>query len=587
MLHMLRRFTLRKLMLAAFSFVLLIAVIGTGIFSIRLYTTDSRKNIESNMTVVTNQIGRNLDTGFQNAYSSLFLLESNSSYIQLKSTPSGQMSQNQIATYYLTLQKAMSILVSSSSQTIYGMGFNLNSGRNSLQAYQNSMLQLNTDLDQWRESFPEDGYYWIDAGQYRDLIPDGNIRAAFFHLQKSYTGSGLDLSIVAISNDFLTRDLDVSAINQDASLSILTDNSLIASRENDASEKILAEADTVRATTPAGAAASQFLDQYFIVSRQISECPWILVYSVQENRVSNLASLRKDIIVLDATVFLLVLGLVYLISYMLTRSLFSLKKAVQDPDFLSHEIKIESYSEVTALSRAIEKMRQETVNLIEQVKEEQKEKSKLTLNLLQEQIKPHFLYNSIYSCMQLCDSGQSTKASRLLKSLADFYRIGLSRGKTIVTVRSEMEHIKNYLTIMHFRYDGLFDYTIDCPEELLTCCIPRLTLQPVVENAIYHGIKLRHTKGNIYIVGYTQDQETGYIEVHDDGQGFTPQQLQLVQEDLTSVDLQNNRTGYGLLNINARLKLLLGPESGIEITSAPEDTCVRIIFRMSRQEDTR
>ena len=162
----------------------------------------------------------------------------------------------------------------------------------------------------------------------------------------------------------------------------------------------------------------------------------------------------------------------------------------------------------------------------------------------------------------------------------------LSHGKNIVTVQSELEHIRKYLTIMHFRYDGLFDYTIDCSEDLLSCRIPKLTLQPVVENAIYHGIKLRHSKGNIYIVGYTEDEQTGYIEVHDDGPGFSPEQLQTVQEALSSVDFHNNRTGYGLLNINARLKLLLGPESGITITSEPEDTCVRITFRMRQQEET-
>ena len=584
MKHLLRQCTLRKLMFAAFNFVLCIAVIGTGIISVRLYTTDSRKNIEANMTVVTNQIGRNLDTGFQNACSSLYLLESDNSYIQLKNTPSEQMSRNSTAACYLALQKSMSTLVSSSSQTIYGMGFYLNSGKKSLQAYQNNLLQISGNPAQWRAYFPEDGYYWIDARQYPDLIPDENIRAAFFHLQKSFTGDGLDLSIVAVSDNFLTRDLDASAINQDASLSILTGKGIISARENDASDKILEKADAIRSAILSQDAASQFLDKYFIVSRPIASSPWILIYSIQENKVSNLASLKRDITVLGISVMILILGLIYLISYMLTRSLFSLKKAVQDPDFLSHEIKIESYSEVTALSAAIENMRQETVRLIEQVKKEQKEKSALTLNLLQEQIKPHFLYNSIYSCMQLCESGRSEKASQLLKSLADFYRIGLSRGHTIVTVQSEIEHIRNYLTIMHFRYDGLFDYTIDCQEELLPCHLPRLTLQPVVENAIYHGIKLRHDRGNIYIVGYTENAETACIEVHDDGPGFSPDTLAEVQDELASPDLSHNRTGYGLMNINARLKLLLGTESGITIIPGPEDTCVRISFRIRDHE---
>ena len=582
MQNLIRKFTLKKLMLIAFSFILCIAVIGIGFISVRLYTIDSRRNIESNMTVVTNQIGQNLDTGFENVYSSLVLLESNNSYIQLQSTPT--RSTFSTAAGYRSLQNAMNIMVSSSGGTIYGMGFILHNNKEALQAYQNNRLSISYNLDEWRRAFPEDGYYWIDAAQYRQLIPDSNVKVLFFHLQKSYTEDANDLSYVAISSSFLSRNLNFSVLNSNASLGLLTSDGLITLRDNAAGEKTLEKQQAIRSTS-SDSALPQLLDDYFIVSRKIAQCPWILVYSVQESEVSNLASLKKDIVAVALVVVLLILGLVYLISYMLTRSLFSLKKAVQDPEFLSHEIKIESYSEVTALSQAIEKMRQETVSLIEQVKEEQKEKSKLTLNLLQEQIKPHFLYNSIYSCVQLCDSGQTKKASQLLKSLADFYRIGLSHGQTIVSVQTEMEHIKNYLTIMHFRYNGLFDYTIDCSEELLACQFPKLTLQPIVENAIYHGIKLRHSRGNIYIVGYTEDQETGYIEVHDDGPGFTSEQLQAVTDALAKVDFKNSRTGYGLLNINARLKLLLGPESGLSITSEPEDTCVRISFRMCKKEE--
>ena len=148
--------------------------------------------------------------------------------------------------------------------------------------------------------------------------------------------------------------------------------------------------------------------------------------------------------------------------------------------------------------------------------------------------------------------------------------------------------MNNYLFIQHFRYADLFDYTIDCEPEILNCRIPKMSLQPLVENAIYHGIKKKHGFGNICILGGTYDGEIAYLEVHDDGPGFSKDRLEAIQNYLNKeiADRQgtSERLSFGMKNVDARIKFAFGEEAGIEIYSVSEDTCVRIRFPMRELE---
>ena len=176
------------------------------------------------------------------------------------------------------------------------------------------------------------------------------------------------------------------------------------------------------------------------------------------------------------------------------------------------------------------------------------------------------------------------KASEMLTALATFYRIGLNRGENIITVEEELKHVKNYLFIQHFRYSDLFDYTIDCDTEILKCRIPKMSLQPLVENAIYHGIKQKHDFGNICILGGTYDGENAYLEVHDDGPGMDEVQLKKIQSCLRDGIFGENTVSFGLKNVDSRIKFEFGTQYGLEIESLPQDTCVRIWFAMKNMK---
>jgi two-component system sensor histidine kinase YesM len=149
----------------------------------------------------------------------------------------------------------------------------------------------------------------------------------------------------------------------------------------------------------------------------------------------------------------------------------------------------------------------------------------------------------------------------------------------MISVREELTHVKDYLQIQKYQYSDMFDYTIDCDEEIMDDCIPRMSLQPLVENAIHHGIKRKHGYGSICILGGTNDGENIYLEVHDDGPGMTEEETEEIRESLKNMIPDGKGKGIGLRNVNARIRLEFGGNSGIEIEQAPNDTCIRIRFR--------
>ena len=137
--------------------------------------------------------------------------------------------------------------------------------------------------------------------------------------------------------------------------------------------------------------------------------------------------------------------------------------------------------------------------LLEQIELEQKEKRQLEVAVIQAQVNPHFLYNTLYSIKGLCDMGLNEDASEMISALSSFFRISISRGNEIITIKEEIAHIQSYLYIMEMRYGDDFSYIIDVEEEILSSTILKLTLQPLIENAIYHGVKQKRNQGFITV----------------------------------------------------------------------------------------
>lgn len=232
---------------------------------------------------------------------------------------------------------------------------------------------------------------------------------------------------------------------------------------------------------------------------------------------------------------------------------------------LSVRAHVRTGREAKVLSDSLNAMLDKNNELIEQVKTEQIRLRKAEFELLQAQINPHFLYNTLDAIVWLAEAGEQKKVVSMVGSLSEFFRTSLNEGKDIIAVKEELQHVRSYLEIQQVRYQDILKYEIRVPEELHVYMIPKITIQPLVENALYHGIKNKRGLGKIEITGVLKE-DCFCIHVRDDGIGIPAERLRQIREGL------HNRTSagrdfYGLYNVNERIRLHFGERFGIFVES--------------------
>ena len=230
--------------------------------------------------------------------------------------------------------------------------------------------------------------------------------------------------------------------------------------------------------------------------------------------------------------------------------------------------------EIAHLDEGIQQMAKQIEKLLISVKEEETLQHKTELQLLQAQINPHFLYNTLDTIIWMVESGDNEVAIQMLTHLSTFFRTALSKGEDIISLEEEMAHTKSYLEIQQVRYRDILQYEMDWSKVLSTIRLPKLTLQPLVENALYHGIKEKRSIGHIKI--YCSDLgENVRIVVEDDGVGIMPHQLKQIQASLEG----DGKVGFGMAAVQRRLKLYFGSPYGMVVSSSnQEGVCITILI---------
>ncbi|MCT2196930.1 sensor histidine kinase [Paenibacillus sp. p3-SID1389] len=224
---------------------------------------------------------------------------------------------------------------------------------------------------------------------------------------------------------------------------------------------------------------------------------------------------------------------------------------------------VRTQDEVGLISRVFNKMIQQIHELMRSMKEEQMRKREYELALVTSQVKPHFLYNTLDTIYILNDMERNVEARNTTKALADFYRIVLSKGRELIILEQELKMTIDYLSIMKMRYPDIFSYEIDVPEELKSAPIPKLSLQPLVENAIYHGLKTKGEPGLIRITAREEENKT-IIVVEDNGIGMSEERL----KEAASYRSENKPIqSIGIYSVQERIQLYFGPQYGMNISS--------------------
>ena len=237
----------------------------------------------------------------------------------------------------------------------------------------------------------------------------------------------------------------------------------------------------------------------------------------------------------------------------------------------------DSDDEVAELAVSFNKMAGSMQSLIDKVKEDERKMRKADLRLLQEQIQPHFLYNTLDTIVWLIESNEPDEAVTMVVTLSDFFREILSKGKEFNSIKEEEKHISSYLQIQEMRYRDILEYDIQLDQVIYKYQILKLTLQPVVENALYHGIKYKRAKGCIHIHG-EKEGDIIRLTVRDDGVGMDEDELEQLRQQIEK-PCQETEKGFGLANVNERIHMYFGPEYGMKIQSQKgKGTTVEIVI---------
>lgn len=288
-----------------------------------------------------------------------------------------------------------------------------------------------------------------------------------------------------------------------------------------------------------------------------------------ENIRADLEITARDRLVLCTVILAVILLAMLFMTQMVTKSitqpireLCGATRQVAKGDFTPAEI--ESGDEIQVLTNSFNDMAEKIQYLIENIKKEQVNLRDTELKLLQAQINPHFLYNTLDAIIWMAEGGQDREVVTMVSALSEFFRTTLSEGKDYITIQEEEAHIRSYLSIQEFRYADILEYDIQIDPSLYEEYILKLILQPLVENALYHGIKNKRGKGKITVRGYSEGEEI-LLEVQDNGIGMDERELETLQRKLRGEEVPER--GFGLGNVNERIRLNYGEPYGISFTS--------------------
>ena len=220
--------------------------------------------------------------------------------------------------------------------------------------------------------------------------------------------------------------------------------------------------------------------------------------------------------------------------------------------------------EIHQLGDAFNSMVAKTDELLKLVYQEQKHKREAELQILHEQIKPHFLYNTLDTIQWMAKGYHAQDIVDIVLALSNFFRISLSQGKEFISLEQEIAMVKSYLDIQKFRYEELFDYEVWTDPAILKCQVPRLSLQPLIENALYHGIKESEREhGTIWIRVYPEGEDSVVLKVEDNGAGMTEERCRQLNQWLAQKERMAEVDAFGSLNVNDRVRMFYGEEYGL------------------------
>ena len=334
---------------------------------------------------------------------------------------------------------------------------------------------------------------------------------------------------------------------------------------------------------------TQSEDQSMVLAQTIEGTNWKLTASVTSDDVAKystafISRVTWVVIALTAGVLLVALWLSMRIVQPLTDIQVSMQRIERNLDDNRMSLPEEGFAEYASLAHSYNVMLRRIRGLMQETVDRQEQLRRMEIGALQEQINPHFLYNTLDSIVRVMETGRTPEAIEMVQALAKLFRLSINNGDYFLNVEQEMDYARNYLTIQQVRYKKRFKYELYMDESIKDLPCPKIILQPLIENSLKHGMS--DMPGCTLIVRARQEGYNIVLSVEDDGLGIPPEELKKLQEmlrDDSNIMVKKSRYGIGLRNTNRRIKLLYGSDYGLTIESEVEErTCVTITFPKHR-----
>ena len=298
---------------------------------------------------------------------------------------------------------------------------------------------------------------------------------------------------------------------------------------------------------------------------------WKLVSVIPtSNSYMGMKDIRYFVVMVISITLLAMLILNRFVARRVTRPLIKLNDSIREIEMgkANPDVYIGGPSEVEHLGRTLRASYDQINELMRDMVASQEEKRKAELDALQSQINPHFLYNTLDSIVWMIEGEKYNDAVFMITQLASLFRVSLSGGKTIIPIGDEIRHAGNYMNIQKVRFKDAFSIEFDIDEEIKNYCTVKLIVQPILENAVYYGVKDMED-GEIVVKGFMGDDGDIYITVSDNGFGMSSSQTELLLTDDTRV--RKKGSGVGLINVQRRIQLRFGEQYGLKIESEPDE----------------
>ena len=437
--------------------------------------------------------------------------------------------------------------------------------------------QMDDYLYKGIEALSSSDFQQVYAQDYQQCgaVRDGTIRIGFSN--KYFKGDRYTLSVyfpiydlntimmergllcMNFTNPVLEQILEDRSGNGRQTAVVQTDGTIIADHDLDSIGETVSYKEKM-----VGSEGEFSWEGRLYIYQKVSDWNYYIVSSI-ENMELYAPSVRT-IIIMTAILFFMVILSFFVIKGIISRVYRPLDQTVQKMDqvaagSLDTRLNVESMGEdFQKLATGFNSMMEEILVLMEQVKMEQHQIEQIRFNSLQSQIQPHFLYNTLECIHWQAMADGNKEISTLVMALAKYYRICLSKGHDVIPLELEIEHMKNYLIIQNMRYDNIIGSEIQIEESCKETMIPKLTLQPLVENSIYHGIKVKEGKKGSVFLKAVREGDHVLIILADTGSGMTQAQIDAMNLQLSEYD---ESFGYGVRNVNKRIELLYGKDYGL------------------------